>query len=259
MTVLSYLTKRAAQAVLSSDESDTIKTSILTLSKRLDSYFQTTGDGLSKHFRFGSSTRGTILPRSMDAHSDIDYMIVFEKSGFTPQTYLDRFKRFVEQKYATSELYQSNPTIVLELNHIKFDLVPALAGFGSTYNIPDGSQSWRSTNPNDFNSSLEQANKNSSFLLKPAIRLAKVWNAENGYVLDSYSFEKWIKDRTFLFATDLTDFVFSIFSGLSENYEAQWRNDKIKRAKEIVSNVRTYEKQNLPSTAEAEVKKLIKE
>src|SRR5260370_26953707 len=28
---------------------------------------------IAQHFRFGSSTRGTILPRSMDEQSDIDY------------------------------------------------------------------------------------------------------------------------------------------------------------------------------------------
>lgn len=51
---------------------------------------------LKQHFRFGSSTRGTILPRSMDEQSDIDYMIVFNENNATPQTYLNRLKTFVE-------------------------------------------------------------------------------------------------------------------------------------------------------------------
>lgn len=78
-------------------------------------------------------------------------MVVFEKGGYNPQTYLDRLKRFVEQRYGSSEIYQSSPTIVLELNHIKFDLVPALHQYGTTYNIPNGPSAWQSTNPNDFN------------------------------------------------------------------------------------------------------------
>lgn len=78
MSVLNYLQGRASQAVLSGDEQSSINTSISTLSTRLNAYF---GDKLTEHFRFGSSTRSTILPRSMDEHSDIDYMVVFAKGG----------------------------------------------------------------------------------------------------------------------------------------------------------------------------------
>ncbi|WP_328516178.1 SMODS domain-containing nucleotidyltransferase [Ralstonia pseudosolanacearum] len=53
--------------------------------------------------------------RAMDDRSDIDYMVVFSDSGATPQTYLNRLKIFVEKRYGSSEIYQSSPTIVLEL------------------------------------------------------------------------------------------------------------------------------------------------
>jgi hypothetical protein len=52
------------------------------LKNRLDVYF---GDKLSTHFRLGLSTRGTILPRSVDEHSDIDYMIVFKDASSVRQ------------------------------------------------------------------------------------------------------------------------------------------------------------------------------
>jgi hypothetical protein len=83
MTVNSYLVKRASDAVLSYNELTSINTSIATLQTRLNNYF---GADLSTHFKFGSSTRGTILPRSMDERSDIDYMVVFKDDDFTPQT-----------------------------------------------------------------------------------------------------------------------------------------------------------------------------
>ncbi len=89
MSVITYLDKRASDAVLSSGEQSSINTSINTLKSRLTTYF---GSGLSDQFRFGSSTRGTILPRAMDEHSDIDYMVVFAEGGYSPQTYLDRLK-----------------------------------------------------------------------------------------------------------------------------------------------------------------------
>jgi predicted nucleotidyltransferase len=112
MTINSYLISRASNAVLSASEQASINTSITTLKLRLNTYF---GSNLSNHFQFGSSTRGTILPRKMDESSDIDYMVVFKEGGFTPQTYLNRLRKFVEFYYSSSEFKQSSPSIILEL------------------------------------------------------------------------------------------------------------------------------------------------
>lgn len=257
MSVLSYLTSKASDAVLSSAEKDSINRSISTLQSRLAAYF---GSDLKSHFRFGSSTRGTILPRAMDEHSDIDYMIFFKDSDSVPQTYLDRLRRFVEKYYTRSEIYQSSPTIVLVLNHIKFDLVPAKTAWHGGFQIPNGSGGWQDTDPNDFNAKLEEKNKNNSNLIKPTIRLAKYWNAVNGYVYDSFSFEKWIVDRWFLGCINQRDYLFTVFDNLSpESEQTQWRREKLTRAKQIIANVRDYERQGTPVTAEQEVKKLIPE
>lgn len=255
MSVLSYLVSRASDAVLG-NEKESINKSVSTLQSRLNAYF---GDTLKSQFRFGSSTRGTILPRSMDEHSDIDYMIVFKDDDSVPQTYLDRLKRFAEASYGRSEIYQSSPTIVLELNHIKFDLVPAKTVWYGGYRIPDGSGGWMDTDPNDFNSKLEEKNKDNASLIKPTIRLAKYWNAENGYLFDSFSFEKWIVGLWYWNCTNQKDYFFSVIDKLSiENETTQWRKDKIARAKSIVDLVREYERQGMPTTAELEIKKLIK-
>lgn len=254
MSVLSHLERRASDAVLG-NEKESINKSISTLQARLNTYF---GDKLNSHFRFGSSTRLTILPRSMDEHSDIDYMIVFKDDGSVPQTFLDRLKRFAEKHYGTSEIYQSSPTIVLELNHIKFDLVPAKTAWLGSYKIPNAAGDWMDTDPNDFNSKLEEKNKNHSSLIKPTIRLAKYWNALNGYIYDSFSFEKWIVDLGFWGCTNQKDYFFTVFDKLSAGNESTaWRNEKITRAKNIVALVKEYERQGMPATAEQEINKLI--
>lgn len=254
MSVLSHLERRASDAVLGS-EKESINKSIATLQSRLVASF---GAKLKSQFRFGSSTRGTILPRSMDEHSDIDYMIVFEDDGSVPQTHLDRLKRFAETYYGRSEIYQSSPTIVLELNHIKFDLVPAKSDWFTGYKIPNGSGGWMDTNPNDFNDKLEDKNKSNSSLIKPTIRLAKYWNAENGYVYDSFSFEKWIVNSWFLSCANQKDYFFTVINELPiASGSAQWRTDKIIRAKNIIAQVKEYERQGMPASAEQEIKKLI--
>jgi hypothetical protein len=255
VSVITYLQARASAAVLSGDEEKSINTSISTIKTRLNSHF---GTGLSDHFRFGSSTRGTILPRSMDEHSDIDYMVVFSDGGYSPQTYLDRLKRFAETYYANSDIKQSSPSVVLQLNHIKFDLVPALKQQYSGYRIPNGPNAWQDTNPNDFNATLTEKNGKELSMIKPTIRLVKFWNAQGGYIYDSYSLEKYIVGLSYYGVLNLRDYVFTVFDNLAlASDQPQWRKDKLARAKEIVAKVRQLERDDMPATAEAEVKKLI--
>ncbi|PIT71206.1 nucleotidyltransferase [Limnohabitans sp. B9-3] len=255
MSVISYLDVRSSSAVLSVDEQASINTSIATIKTRLNSYF---GVALSEHLRFGSSTRGTILPRKMDQHSDIDYMVVFAEGGAVPQTYLDRLRRFADQHYATSDIKQSSPSLVLQLNHIKFDLVPAIKAWGTTYQIPDGPSAWQNTNPNDFNGQLNTINQKEMYKIKPMIRLLKYWNAEAEYVFDAYSLEKFVISLSYYGVSNIRDYLFTAFDNIYlGSDQAQWRKDKLKRAKEIIDEVRSLESNGYPSLAEKEVKKLI--
>lgn len=258
MSVQNHLSGRASSAILSDSEKISIDTSISTVQSRLNSYF---GKELSNHFRFGSSTRGTILPRRMDGHSDIDYMIVFADEDSKPQTYVSRLKRFAEKYYATSDIAQSHPTVVLNLNHIKFDLVPAIKSYVEEYRIPapaSSYQDWIATAPNDFNSKLTEANNRCGYNLKPAIRLLKYWNALAGYVFESYSLEKWSAERYFSSCSSVRDYFFALVESLSLDWNAaQWRKDKLERAKEIVKKTKEYEQRYMPAMAEQEIKKLI--
>lgn len=257
MSVLSFLTDTASKAVLSSTEQASITTSISTIQNRIGLHF---ASGVTKqHFRFGSSTRGTILPRSMDEHSDIDYMIVFSENNVTPQTYLNRLKAFVEKYYSSSDIRQSSPTIVLELNHIKFDLVPATTTWLGELQIPNGSGGWMTTNPNDFNSTLEAKNKEHKALIKPTIRLFKYWNATAGFPFQSFEMEKWVYSLTFWLLSNQRDYFLTVIENLntSSSY-SQWVNNEITRAKTIVANVRRYERDDMPVTAETEIKKLFR-
>lgn len=256
MSVLSHLNDTASKAVLSSTENSSIVTSVSTLSTRLNGWF---GTGIIEDFKFGSYTRDTILPRKIDEHSDVDYMVVFKDSTSKPQTYLDRLKKFAEEKYSSSEIYQSHPTVVLDLSHIKFELVPAIEIYGG-YNIPapsSGWQDWISTYPNAFNKTLTDANTRNGYQIKPMVRLVKYWNAKAGYVYNSFALEQYLVNGAYT-QSSLKDYVFWAFDTLQLNFsEAQWRKDQLARAKKIVNDTRQYERDNMPATAEAEIKKLL--
>ncbi len=258
MSVLTHLEQRASEAILTSSQKESINRSIGAIKNRASTYFD---NAIKAQIQFGSSMRGTILPRSMDGHSDIDYMLLFTDSSYQPQTYLDKLRRFVENYYPISEISQSSPTIVLELNHIRFELVPAINHWWSGLSIPAPDTSYRNwigTDPKGFNDELERKNKRNNSLIKPAIRLVKYWNAQNDYVFKSYSLEQWIVGLGFWNESNLKDYIFSIFDRLNISSDsARWQKDSVKKAKNIIATVKEYERNGKLKEAEAEIKKLL--
>jgi hypothetical protein len=258
MSVNSHLTNLASTLVLSEKEKLSIAVSISTLSSRLDAHF---GSIVDSHFRFGSSTRGTILPHQIDNHSDIDYMVVFNTidGQKKPQTYLDRLRRFVESRYSRSEIRQSHPTIVLSLNHIKFELVPAIESY--SYQIPSPGSSWiewTSTDPSSANQSLEEKNKNNNYQIKPLVRLIKYWNTCNRYPFSSFAIEQYIVEKTFLRCSGLKDYFYEFWSGFDYKYDAaQNTKNMVDNAKNYSRRAKEYENENMPVHAEIEIKKIV--
>ena len=263
MTVNSYLSNLAGAAIIRDQEKSGISRSISTLESRLRLHF---GREIHQQLIFGSYNRGTILPRSMDDNSDVDYMVVFVDSSATPQTYLNRLRRFVETYYTRSELSQSNPTIVLSLNHIKFELVPAINTLFSGLQIParaSAYENWIDTDPTGFNQELSNANQANRNLIKPLVRVMKYWNASNGYPFESYTLEQNIVRHGFGFfgllgSQQLKDYFYDYVEQMDAGWLApQWKKDAVARAQRIASEAKAGEHQGLPVTADTNIKKLL--
>jgi hypothetical protein len=270
MSVNSYLERLANNGVIRDYEKENIARSLLVLKERLDLHFTGTpsnGGSISNHFAFGSFTRGTILPRSMDPHSDIDYMIVFEDSDCRPQAYLDRLRRFVERFYRTSEITQSHPTIILSLNHIRFELVPAVDTFWIGKQIPakgSGYTEWMSTAPNDFNNELTADNKRNDNLTKPLIRLMKYWNACNQYPFESFELEKKVVAHWTILISLFGGNLWERFAAFMNEQSVWWADTKfqgeaVERAQAIIAKVEELESQNMPEQAERALCRLLPE
>lgn len=255
MSVNSYLYNLASSLVLSETEKDSIKTSIDSIKKRIDLYFS---DVLDKKI-FGSYSRGTILPRKSDDKSDIDLMVVFENPNeYKPQSFLDRLKSFAEYYYSKSEIHQSSPSLVLELNHIKFELTPAYVQYGSYY-IPDGPSKWKITKPDEFNSILLECNKNNNYVIKPIVRILKHWNIQkNGRDLQSFYLEKTIAEEMKYSYFSCSTYADYLKAGLDKlKYKTEYSN--VNKAIECINKALQYEEQGMPYSAEQELKKYFPE
>lgn len=245
MSVNSYLNNLAEKAIVRDNEKNKIQVSVKAIKERLEQHFSSEVD---KVFIFGSYKRGTIISRQFDDNSDVDIMVIFGKifGGFyrleprnnypkNPQTYLQKLRDFIELRYPNSICKQSFPAVVLELNHIKFDLVPAIIDDFGDYKIPNKQNwyqtkvlDWITTNPNDLDDALVN-----NQTLRRLVRVAKIWNAKQGRIYDSYELEKWITQQYFY--ADLANHFYKFCELLPINYSlSQEKKNKIQRLKDLV-------------------------
>lgn len=256
MSVNSYLQNLGSELVLSSAEKNSISTSIESLKSKLSSYFSL--DVKDKKL-YGSYVRETILPRRVDENSDVDIMVVFSNPyEYKPQSFLNKLKEFAEHYYTRSEIYQSSPTIVLELNHIKFELTPTYIKNGMYY-IPMNSSQWMSTDPDGFYSSLTSCNKLNDYKVKPIIRLLKYWNInKNDRDIESFELEKIIAKGlmlAFLNCTSYTDYLKCALNTLKYSTN----NDHINKALSCIDEALRLEREGYSNSALSEIKKVFPE
>lgn len=208
---------------------------------------------------FGSYTRGTILPRSVDSHSDIDIMAVFKNDyGYKPQTFLDKLKRFAEYRYPNSIVAQSSPSIVLKLEHITFEITPAYKSWYGCY-IPASRSEWQATDPNGFNNILVECNKNNQYKIKPVVRLMKLWNLSlNGRDMAPFELEKKIAEEiqnAYISCSSYTDYLKKAFSTIK--WSTDWK--KVDDAVRHLDNALKYEANDMPYSALSEIKEIFPE
>lgn len=256
MSVLSHLQNTADSIKITDSERKAIDTSIDWISQNLKSYF----NNIESKFTFGSYDRKTILRRTKDPNSDVDYMVVFsDGSNWTPQTLMNRLKKFAEDKYSRSEIYQSSPSVVLELNHIKFELTPAYYSWGTFY-IPapkSNYSEWISTSPNTLKDDLNEKNKNHQYLIRKLVRILKYWNVNNGKIYSSYELEKYIIEKQFWWCDNLKEYFYSAVEGLDTTSLSESQKNKVNSLKKIINTTKEYEQKNMQISAELEIKKAI--
>jgi predicted nucleotidyltransferase len=198
-----------------------IDASVAALKKRLKLHF---GNDAINVIEFGSYKRDTILPRRYDEHSDVDLMIVFDHEALKlrPGTYRTRLVAFAAKWYSMSEVYKTAPTVTLELDHIKYDLVPAyeessFLSSSKNFFIPKDDNLWMITDPNGFNLQLTRVNTSNHNFVKKVIRLLKAWNAKFDYPIQSFELEKEIAAMNFwLLDPSLQSYFFRAIENLSQ-------------------------------------------
>ncbi len=251
MSVDSYLSNLGSSLVVKDSEKQSIDRSVDTLISRANAYF----DGFDGCLVFGSYTRGTILPRKADDHSDVDIMMVFDDDDdYRPQAYINRIKKFAEGKYWNSIVHQDRPSVVLDMQHIRIEMTPGKNyGVEGWYYIPLDASAWQLTKPNSFNSDLVRCNGNNGYKIKPVIRLMKHWNVSKNYrALPSFELESTLVEALmykYPSCSSYADYVLASFEAI------RWETStsRVGRAITKVKSAIAHEAAGFPYTALSEI------
>lgn len=256
-TVIGHLRNCAFRINMGATEKENIQRSLSVIKFRLMTEFR---NEIYVPKPFGSFSRGTMLPRRIDGKSDVDLMVTFKKYDAKPQTYLNRLRRFADKYYATSVVKQSNPTIVLSLNHINFELVPAVSMFwGLQIPAPASDyEDWQTTDPDEVKTKLEKIKKSKGVSIVHTIKLLKYWNAINGYVFSPFELEQKLLDNWYLFSKDLKSLVYEGFENLELPWfdVAQWRQNALAKAQRSVMEIQDHEMFNEHDSATKKAREL---
>lgn len=250
MDINTYLTTLAKQLVIDPDSKKKIEISISHLKENMWGLFQ---DRLVEVAVFGSYDRETFI--ESDAEADVDILVNFKQKEFQPETYLKQIRELCNKKYSRSDIYPDHPTIVIDMEHIKFEIVPSYNYSSDTVKIPaprTKELKWISSSPNDFKSKVKQKDTNNKALILPLIRIIKYWNSINGKLFSSYELERLIVNKSYSCST-LKDYYLSATSSLDELAKTEQQKKLLIDLKEKHRRIRVMENYKLPEYIEQEM------
>ena len=153
-------------------------------------------DYVSHTFLTGSYKKKTLI----NPANDIDVFIVlsgYSKYDIKPNTILDKLKKDLQKTYPNTKIKQDKPCIVIEFNHVIFELTPAIEinnwyGHNNFY-IPEMSKNntWQKVeNPRILEEELTEANKRLNQKLNPLIKMMKKCKVKHNWKIPSFEMEK---------------------------------------------------------------------
>lgn len=150
---------------------------------------------VSHTFLTGSYKKNTLI----NPANDIDVFVILK--GYTqydvkPNTILDKLKKDLNIAYLKTLVKQDKPCVVLEFQHVTFELTPAIENYWgghSEFYIPEMSKNntWQKVeNPRVLENSLSQKNQNLNQKLIPLIKMMKKCKVNNKINTPSFEMEK---------------------------------------------------------------------
>ena len=255
-----YLATLAKKLSVTKEEREKIDTSINYLKGKVWERFQ---DRLDKVEVFGSYDRDTSLSPSIDQNADVDILVIFKTNDYQPNTFLNHLNEFAKNLYQRSDVSPDHPAITIELNHVKFELVPAYWEV-NTFSDDDlmipaprnKEIKWIETEPQKLKEDLERKNNRENQMITPLVILVKYLNYLHGKPYDSYIIEQFAISRSYP-DSGLKNYLYEIINDMTTNSQTEAQVAFVNELKLRRKNLLNLEKSGLTDYIEQELAKFL--
>lgn len=254
-----YLIALAKKLSITKEEKEKIDISISYLQGKIWEWFQ---NQLEKVEVFGSYDRGTSLSSSIDTNADVDMLVIFKTNDYQPDTFLKHLNEFAKSIYPRSEVSPDHPAITIELDHVKFELVPSYLDkgvFSDDIMIPAPRKKeikWIETDPMDLKAKLESKNNRENQMITPLIKFIKYLNYLHDTPYDSYVIEKFAISRSYPM-NEMKHYLFEFINDLSTEDQTEQQLKFVNELKLRRKNLINIEKGGLTDYIDQEMQKLL--
>lgn len=173
----------------------------------IENFLGTVEEAFTKYFRFnierciqvGEFARETILRHTIDRKSTIHLMILFQNDDYYKNFSLmkEEIIKCISSSFSPSEEELQKFKIPMKFGAIQ--LVPAIVvdsdSVSELYIASSTNDTWIQSNPLHFDENINKKNNDTSFLLKPIIRLLKYWNCTHGRYFSTDTIELFVANR----------------------------------------------------------------
>lgn len=173
----------------------------------IENFFATVVEALMNHFRFniercipiGEFARETVLRHTIDKKTSIQLMILFQNDEYYENFSLmkQEMEQCISSSFSLSDDEMKQLRIPMKFGAIQ--LVPSIvvdSDLGSNLFISSlKHDKWIQSNPLEFDEKINNKNNETSFLLKPIIRLLKYWNSTHGRYFSTETIELFAANR----------------------------------------------------------------
>lgn len=210
--VAEHLEAVAKRIVIGNIDKGMVNVSLKTLLTRLGAEFDRFV--VTRTAIAGSFERDTRLPAAIDPRGDVDVLVIFRERGQAPAHYLAQIRQVLELHYPKAAIVPEGERLFLKLLQGRVELIPGLDSINGVQ-IPGRNGAWVMCNPEQELRDLQAKDKASGGLVLPVVRLAKYWNAHNGYPFEGFDLEQRIVKHRFAFsAKNLKGYFFDVMRSL---------------------------------------------
>lgn len=197
MNSLQQYTKELAYSIVPQPlERATVENFLSEVEEKISDFFKF---DIERTIPFGEFARETSLRHTIDKDSNVTLMLLFQNDIYIENFFALKNKliEFVISLFPQPEEISKQLKIQMKYGFVQ--LVPAIVAeinSKSTLLVASASnESWIESNPLLFDQNINKKNEETSFILKPVIRLLKYWNLTHGRYFSTETIELFVSNR----------------------------------------------------------------